>query len=58
MKIDIDWDSLVSACITGVIIVIFASVVTFGIFFGVYKVGVKFQSSEKGSCQCTCVKEG
>lgn len=58
MKIDIDWDSLVSTCITGVIFVIFASVVTFGIFFGLYKAGVKFQSSEKCCCQCTCVKEG
>lgn len=56
MKI-IDWESLVATIITGTILVAFACVLTFGIFWGLHKVGVNFNS--KRCCTCTChVMEG
>lgn len=52
----IDWESLVETIITGTILVAFACVLTFGIFWGLHKVGVNFNSKR---CHCTChVMEG
>ena len=56
MKI-IDWESLVATIITGTILVAFACVLTFGIFWGLHKVGANF-NSKCCTCTCTCVKEG
>ena len=50
MKNLIDWESLVATMITGTILIAFACVLTFGIIWGLHKVGVNF----KRCCTCAC----
>ena len=58
MKNLIDWESLVATMITGAILVAFACVLTFGIIWGLHKVGVKFKIDNSCQCHCTCHTEG
>lgn len=51
MRIRIDWESIIETMITGTILVAFACVLTFGILWGLHKVGVNFNSKR---CYCTC----
>lgn len=51
MKIRIDWESLIEAMITGTILVVLACILTFGIIWGLDKVGVKFDNKK---CHCAC----
>ena len=58
MKIRIDWESLIEAMITGTILVVLACILTFGIIWGLDKVGVKFDNKKGCTCTCTHVMEG
>ena len=54
----INWEAMCEAITAGLIIVCFAAIMTFAVFWGLHKIGVKPENSHH-PCTCTChVMEG
>lgn len=54
----INWDAMKEALAAGFVIVCFAAFMTFVLFWGLHKVGVKPESNHR-PCTCTChIMEG